>query len=218
MINTKSEYRNPKQIRNTKSEHLKLFSNLSHSNFEFVSDFVLQISSLIVIAFFALSSPASAENFEGLGPFSHRVQNPLYLQGVTLLPDRSQVLPMRTLEAEWANAYSNIYERINQSGFDYIADMELLRVGWRAHYGLGNGFEIGGEVPWFQTWGGFLDSFIQDYHNAFGFPNGGRQRVANDQFAFHVIQGGTTLYSFDSANWNLWDVRVFVMNQVMEER
>ena len=168
-------------------------------------------------SFFFFPFVLQAVSYDGLGPFSHRIQNPLYLQMVSFMPERALVLPAKTFQAELTQAYSNIFERVLRADFDYISDVELLRVGMIGRYGLGKNFEVGMEVPWLHFNGGFLDSFIQNFHHAFGFPNGGRTTVPNNQFAFHVVQNGKSLYTFNKQDWNLGDIHLFAKHLILEE-
>ena len=54
--------------------------------------------------------------------------------------------------------------------------------------------------------GGFLDSFIQGYHDTFGFPNAGRENVDNGRFSYRITQDGAALYAVDQATLRLSDI------------
>ena len=169
--------------------------------------------------FIALLLPAIiwAKDYAGQGPLITRTQHPVYLQMANLNPDRAMVLPPGLLEVRVDSAYSNIFER--QANRTYFADldMELWRIGWVAVYGLGNGFDAGLEVPLLHMNGGFLDAFIQDYHHAFGFPNGGRDQVPNGIFNYFVRENGQTLYRVGSQDLNFGDITLFMKHQLLYE-
>ena len=158
-----------------------------------------------------------AHGAEGQGPFSHRIQNPLYLQLVSFNPERAKVLPPRQISLELTQGYSSVFERVAFPNFDYISDMELWRVALVPKVGLGNHWEAGLEIPWMHIWGGFLDPFVSDFHNLFGFNNGGRQTVANNGVNFHVIANGVTAYQFNSEGWNLGEISFFAKHLLLEE-
>jgi len=50
--------------------------------------------------------------------------------------------------------------------------------------GLGRGLEIGAEIPCVVVGGGFLDDFIVKYHDAFGFPQGGRDDAPRNRLLY----------------------------------
>ena len=150
-----------------------------------------------------------AADWKPQGPFSHRLQNPLYLQMIQLPAERAVVTPAGELQTEMGISYSNIYERGLNATSDIVLDMELLRISPTIRYGVASDFEIGMEIPWIHMGGGFLDPFIQDFHNIFGFRNGGREKVSNNSFSSHVIHNGTTLYQFNSETFGLGDITFF---------
>ena len=70
---------------------------------------------------------------------------------------------------------ANSYIREINSGETIELDGESLRLTLTGHYGIGSNLELGIDVPFIIVGGGFLDHFIEDYHHAFGFPDGGRE-------------------------------------------
>ncbi len=149
------------------------------------------------------------------GPFPIRTQHPIYLQTVTILPARAEVLAPGEMEWRIDSAYSNLYER-ETGGNDINLDMELWRVAWVAQYGFAPDWEVGLEIPTLHFEGGFLDGFIQDFHDAFGFPNGGRESVANGTFNYRVTRNGLT-YTVGSQALDIGDLTLTLKNQLLAE-
>lgn len=136
---------------------------------------------------------------------------------VNLNPDRAQVLIPGLLEVRVDSAYSNIFERAaNRTYFENL-DMELWRLGWTATYGLGKGFEGGIEIPLLHMNGGYLDAFIQDYHDFFGFPNGGRDQVQNGIFNYFIAENSQFLYRVGPQALNVGDITLFMKHQILHE-
>lgn len=156
-------------------------------------------------------------SFAQQGPFPIRTQQPLYLQTVTILPARAAVLDPGVLEIRTDSAYSNLYEQTSNNTFNVNLDMELWRIGWVAAYGFLPGWEASLEIATLHFEGGFLDAFIQGFHDAFGFPNGGRGSVANGGFAYSVTQNGQTLYNVTQQAFNAGDLTLTVKNQLRPE-
>ena len=63
-------------------------------------------------------------------------------------------------------------------------DGETQRLGLRWLHGLGAGWEWGFEAPVLRHSGGFLDGLIIDWHDLFGFPQGGRDRNPRDRLVY----------------------------------
>lgn len=171
----------------------------------------------ILIFGFCISCVAHAGGYTANGPFTLRNQNPVYLQTVTLLPSRAAVLPPKTLEVRVDSAYSNIFEKQSNATTDVNLDMELWRIGYVATYGLLPKMEAGIEIPLLHFSGGFLDAFIQDYHDAFGFPNGGRDRVQNGLFHDEVARSNQTIFRAYQQTIHLGDITLFSKHQLFEE-
>ena len=72
-------------------------------------------------------------------------------------------------------------------------DGETRRLSVDYRVGLGSGWDFSLNVPMVDRGGGFLDSWIQDWHGWFGLPNGGRELAADDQYRYHYEQGGVVL-------------------------
>ena len=61
-----------------------------------------------------------------------------------------------------------------------VLDGESYRWTLAARYGIGERFEAGLEIPYILYGGGFLDGFIEDWHSAFGMPQGGRDTAPQE--------------------------------------
>jgi len=69
---------------------------------------------------------------------------------------------------------ASIYSTSDSSSEQILLDGELYRWNLSARYGLGDDFEVGLEIPFILQDGGFLDGFINDWHDTFGLSPGGR--------------------------------------------
>ncbi len=169
---------------------------------------------LILFFIFVFTGRVSAKDFGGFGPISVRNQNPIYLQSLGLKPRRAEVLPEGVIEGRIDSAYSNLFERGTSPIADLNLDMEYWRLGINVAYGLTEDFEVGIEVPIVHFNGGFLDGFIQDFHNAFGFPNGGRENVPNNSFSYRLNAGGNSIFDYPSTTAGLGDITLSVKHQI----
>ncbi|MBE0596324.1 MAG: DUF3187 family protein [Desulfuromonadales bacterium] len=120
--------------------------------------------------------------------------------GQTLETGRSELL----LAVDVASHFTN-----NSRGDESIVlDGETYRYTLALRRGLSSGLEVGVEIPWVAHSGGFLDGFIEGWHDFFGLPQGGRDRAPRDQLFFEYRENGAVeLQRVDSAD-GLGDIRL----------
>lgn len=169
----------------------------------------------ICIAFCSVC--ANAREYKGLGPFPIKNQNPVYLQNLSLMPVRAMTVSEGTLEFRIDSAYSNLYETGKNSTANVDLDMEYWRISPTVLYGITQDMELGLEIPFVHFNGGFLDAFIQKFHKAFGFPNGGRELVPNGRFSYLFQTNGNTNFNFPPADFGLGDVVLHFKHQLIGE-
>ena len=169
----------------------------------------------LFFALFFFVSPF-AQAYEAFGPINLRTQHPVMLQASDLTPRAAQVLPAHTLQLSQAAAYSNLFEVSNNASTRIDFDMELLRSNLNVLWGAGKGFQLGLEIPFERFDGGFLDDFIADYHNAFGFPSGGRELLPENRFRYRFTRNGSNLMNVQKQSFTPSDP-VFSLQQQMNE-
>ncbi|MFA4874031.1 MAG: DUF3187 family protein [bacterium] len=174
--------------------------------------------SFVAILVFAWPASSLARDYESFGPISARIQNPVYIQNLWLTARRAEVLPEGTIEARIDSAYSNLFEKGSNATAAFNMDMELWRLAICAEYGLTRDLQIGIEIPLIETWGGFLDGFIQKFHSAFGFPNAGREMVPHNEFHYRFDANGANRFDYASTTpFGLGDITLRVKNQLAGE-
>ena len=163
-----------------------------------------------LISFFCATAHASIFRIDTphpRGPLATRTQNPLYLQFVAQPMEMATTLSKNKFAFDLSTTFTNFFDRnIKANGVGVDLDMELWRTALQANYGITHRITLGVELPFLSTSGGFLDSFVQDYHNAFGFPNAGRDDVDNGRFSFKLTRNGSTVYDADETRWGLSDI------------
>jgi len=82
---------------------------------------------------------------------------------------------------------------------------------------LTNGIECGIEIPYVIHGGGFLDGFIINYHDFFGFPQGGRDQAPRNRLLYLYTRDGVEKLKIDSASSGLGDVSLFVGFQMYND-
>lgn len=163
---------------------------------------------LLILVFFQKPAYPKITDLRPSGPLKVRSQNPLYLQFLALPMESPQTLNRDQFETAIQTTFSNIFE-FDQNGRTHInLDMELWRTALTFGYGLTDELDVKVELPFITSSSGFLDGFIQWYHNLFGLPNGGRELVADNQFAYTLSQDGTTLINYRQTAFGLSDIIV----------
>lgn len=71
-------------------------------------------------------------------------------------------------------------------------------------------------LPYIKHSAGSLDSFIDDFHQVFGFPEGDRPNFPNDQFLFLYQLNGTDLIRIDKPNEGIGDISIDIAYQLYD--
>lgn len=119
--------------------------------------------------------------------------------------EQAQTLNESQFEFETHTTFSNVFERTFGTQTQPELDMEIWRTSFNFSYGIKEYLDLRIEIPFITNSGGFLDSFIQGYHNTFGFPNGGRHLVSNNQFTYKLTQNGQTVFDYNSSGFGISD-------------
>jgi len=178
--------------------------------------FIFQLLLIIIMFGYALST-AWAKTYPSFGPLTVREQNPIYLQTLGLTPTRAKAITPGSIEMRLDMAYSNIFEQGTSATNRLDLDLETMRLALHLIRGFKNGFELGVEIPFYHSGGGFLDAFIQDFHNFFHLPNGGRSRVPNNQYNYKFYSAGRLVYNVPSQSFGLGDISIRIKKLVAEE-
>jgi hypothetical protein len=129
------------------------------------------------------------------GPLPTRSQHPLALTMPALGLRRAVTQPAGEVGVAAELAYTSIFEQADRNGFDVLFDTEMLRGEVRLRAGLSERVDLETQIAASYATGGFLDSFISDYHDFFGFPNSGRESVENGASDAHVSVQNEEAYS-----------------------
>jgi len=150
------------------------------------------------------------------GPMPVRNQHPAQLTVLHLDPAAAHVLANGAVQVRQNLAYTSLWLRGTAPGRTYEMDGETLRAATGVQVGLGSGLQAGFELPVVHTSGGFLDGFVIDYHQLFGFPDQARDQAARDQFSIAARENGQTVWSVERSDVELMDVPLSLTWQALE--
>jgi len=103
---------------------------------------------------------------------------------------------------------ANNYVAAGNTGENIVLDGETMRLTLSGRYGIGRKMELGLDVPFLITGGGFLDGFIEKFHATLGFPNGGRELASQNRLRLRYQKNGVTLLNMEQSGQGLGDVRI----------
>lgn len=143
---------------------------------------------------------------EWRGPLPVRNQHPAQLLVQSMPPRRAVTQAAGDAAVRTDAAYSSLFLLGSGGGNWFVMDGEYLRTSLSAGVGLGQGLELGVELPMAHTSGGFLDSFLIDYHEVFGFPDQARDTTPKNQFEVQAWQGSQQVWQMQSSSFEWLDV------------
>ena len=125
----------------------------------------------------------------GFGPLRVGERNPLVNRFLSPRAERADLLPRGVVQLTFSPAFSNVFERQSNESFIQEIDLENLTLTLDGGTGLGGGWEVGGSIGMQSYFGGFLDAFIQEFHQTFDLPNDTRDEVPNGSYRYRLSDG-----------------------------
>lgn len=137
---------------------------------------------------------STATASQGEGPIAIRNQ---FAPGLFFLyptPEAARILDPGRFEIRTNAAYSGVYNQDKSGTAELLLDFEVLRWTFNARLGVWDRFDADVEVPFLYFADGFMDQFVKDFHQFFGFPTGGRENEPNNVFKYQVNNNGKPIY------------------------
>ena len=150
----------------------------------------------------AMAEPLSARN---LAPISGLLGFPALRDAAVLERDGLRV----ELHGSLASSYGEHMERSES----IILDGETAGLTARLGYGLGDGWEVEAEVSWRRHSEGFLDRWIEDWHDLWSLPDGGRPRAPRDRLDFSY-RGPAARFALRDSAGGLSDIHLAAVRNV----
>lgn len=167
---------------------------------------------LITIAMF--TTGRAADEIAAPRPFVFTDQSPTV--GVYGLPraDGYTVAERGRWQAGFSVDYTSHYTTQISGAERLTFDGETTRAALVFKRGFGDRWQASIEIPFVDHSGGFGDGFIDDFHDTFGFGDGGRSRAANDQQNFRYERGDRLALDVDDSPSGIGDVRLGVKKRL----
>lgn len=150
-------------------------------------------------------------------PFQTSNQSPLVrIFGLPVIGSAS-VLPAGRFEGTLSLDASNNFAPGFATGESVMLDGETYRFALAARYGIAPGFEIGLSIPLLTNSGGFLDGFIEGFHDFFGFSQGDRKSYPKDRLLYEYTRSGADTVLVDDGSTGIGDIRLSAAWKVYDD-
>ncbi|NOX75928.1 MAG: DUF3187 family protein, partial [Gammaproteobacteria bacterium] len=141
----------------------------------------------------AVISPAApGDTGTPITPFFTTNQSPVIQVHALPALDNARLLAAGQTRYRLVNSLASNYTRRQRGNETVFFDGETLRSTFIYSRGIGGDVEWQLHIPYVDNSGGSLDSFIVDWHNTFGLPQGGRNETPNTQFEYRYQQDSVT--------------------------
>lgn len=148
-----------------------------------------------------LMTAVSSTAFEG--PLAVKNQFPLFMH--TDAPRLESAAVETSLTA--GLAYSSVFVVRSSAHWSVELDAELAEFSLRLREAVGP-VEVGVELPVVFFSGGFMDGFLNSYHEAFGFEDYGRSNRPDNQFLYEVRRNGSLIIQGSDGSPAIGDLRL----------
>ncbi len=170
---------------------------------------------LICLILAALSAAKPTWGVE-LTPFSVRNLSPPALIKSLPVAESVRVNQPGQLSVHFGFDISNIAtfndwadQRIVLDGETYMATLGL-------RYGLAEHLQVGFDLPWIRQSSGFLDNFIENFHDFFGLPEGNRSIMPNNKINYVYTSRDNENFLLDHDTVGIGDIRLLASWQWLD--
>jgi hypothetical protein len=105
---------------------------------------------------------------------------------------------------DWTNEY--FVSQTSDEMMTLDGETERLGLAWR--HGFSARWSIAAELPMLHTGGGVLDAPIENWHQLWGLPNGGREQSPRNRYQYAYQKDGQTLFDVADGTTGLGDVQL----------
>lgn len=160
---------------------------------------------LLLILCCSFTVPVLAADME-ITPFRTINQSPLVQIYGLPAESSASVTPAGRFTVNLSQDLASNYTSTATSREQIHLDGESYRWTLASRYGIGERFEVGLEIPYIMYGGGFLDSFIIDWHKTFSLPQGGRDSAPKNRLKFFYEKDGVRKLEMDNAGSGIGDI------------
>lgn len=149
-------------------------------------------------------------------PFSVSNTNPFILIHGLPTVQSASILEADHSIFQWQLDLTN-HSKSSTTGSESISlDGETYRAVLIWKRGLGNGWQIGAELPLISHQNGVMDNFIEGWHDLFGLSNSDREPWPKNRLLFRYAREGSTAFEVTDGTSGVGDIR-FLASKVLSQ-
>ncbi len=179
----------------------------------------MALRDLIFIAGMVLVCGANAvEASPGKGPVQVYNRFPPHLMFLTPGFESPGLVPAGKINLSVAADYSSVYVNEKSRTWSVLMDMEMAVFDLGLEYGVLEWFSLSMDLPFASMNSGFLDGFIEGYHDAFGLAGYGREGRPENKFAYYMHKDGRKWFRSESGGIHMADASLCAKIPLLEEK
>lgn len=191
--------------------------------------FTFTFTFILTFTFSCFAAADQPTKFQASGPFNVRNMMPMYMFYISMNPEQAQTLKKGKLSIEAGYHVANTiikqhdpwpsWKSESDLTYDILIDCEISR--WYAdiQYGILDNLDVSIRIPYLDYSGGYLDSFIQDFEDAFSAiktPNA-RESQPKNKYEINVKHYGQQVLYDTSKPDGLGEITLQSKFKILEE-
>jgi hypothetical protein len=142
------------------------------------------------------------------GPLQTTNRFPLHMMVLTPRAVSAELPEQGNWEITLAAEYSSTYLNLRNPSWDLIIDMEMLLADLSLVYGVTENFALRLDLPLISMQDGFLDGFLQNYHDFLGVSNYDREYRPKDDFEYLVTKDGKLWFRGETGGLQVGEAKI----------
>jgi len=151
------------------------------------------------------------------GPIPARTQQAIKLTFLTFRPRRAATQPQGKTLVSVQSAYSSVYQNGHSANDDVVFDGEISHTALSLRHALSPSTDIEIELACTYASGGFLDAFVENYHEVLGLPDEGRDNRPRDAYEMEVSHDGVEAYEMEGNELGFADLPIILTQELHRE-
>lgn len=159
------------------------------------------VAALLLLGALAGTQRVFGEN----GPLHAPNRFPPHLMFVSLSAESPEPVPAHRMMFSMGIDYTSTFINSETDTWQALIDMEMTAIDLSLAYGLTDTLSLSITLPFVSMNNGFLDPFLEDFHNWFGAGNYGRKWRPKDQFGYILKKEGKDWFTAEPGGLHLVD-------------
>jgi len=150
------------------------------------------------------------------GPVAMRPHQPNKLTFLALPLRTPNTVAQGRSEFTLHSAYSSMFENGIVPDESVVLDGEIWRTAGALRHGVGPDTDVEFELAVVYASSGFLDRFVESWHELLGLPGGGREERPRFEYEMELTQNGQQVYELEGHEVGLGDLPIVVTHRLLE--